>query len=434
MKHLILVLFFLMIALSVLLKIPVIFAILCTIALYFIYGFISHEPMMLLFHKSLDGIRYSLIVVVTIACIGVMGALWRSSGLISYVVMKGLIFNYPPLFLLYSFLLTALFSFIMGSSFATASIIGVILMTIGLAGKVNPALMGGIILSGAYFGDRASFLSSSAFLVSKLSKIDHKTHVRNMLKEVPIPLIITSFLYIVLSRLFPFMPADESTISDLQNAFRYDNLLILLPLLIVLLPVFTRLNFLKAILLSLVVATLTSHFIQGYAWREILHFMLFGYSREGAGETLRLLFGAGLFSMNDSMLIVGSASALPPLLKHFAVLESTSAWFSRLAGHSSRFFSAILSSLFVCSVACSQTLAVFLHEPIVDELYPDGEKKALVLADTSILFPALIPWNVACFIPLRMINAPMTAVFFAFFIVIVPGYVLVREAYSTPRK
>ena len=68
----------------------------------------------------------------------------------------------PEVILLASFLLNCGISVLTGTSFGTAATIGVICMSMGVSEGANPLLLGGAILSGAFFGDRCSPFSTSA--------------------------------------------------------------------------------------------------------------------------------------------------------------------------------------------------------------------------------------------------------------------------------
>ncbi|MBQ3283025.1 MAG: sodium:proton antiporter, partial [Atopobiaceae bacterium] len=87
---------------------------------------------------------------------------------------------------------------LMGSSFGTAATMGVICMAIGTAMGVSPALMGGAILSGRFFGDRCSPMSSSAALVATLTKTKVFDNVQRMIRTGMAPLMATILVYALL--------------------------------------------------------------------------------------------------------------------------------------------------------------------------------------------------------------------------------------------
>jgi len=415
---------------------PMLYAILAGLAMFFLQGLSRGIPARRLFASTIPGFKKSLIVVVVICLIGVMSAAWRGSGLMALLVVKGLSLIYPPLFLLFTFLLCSAFAFALGSSLGAASVMGVLLVTIGNAARVNPLLTSGAILSGIYFGDRASFLSSSALLVSTLAQVDHKKHLRNMLKTSIVPFAISMIAYALLSLAAPFDASHARDILALKEFFRLDNPILLLPLAIVFLPAFTKLKLAASITLSAIVATALAIFIQGAAPSVALRDLLFGFARDTENPQLKLLYGGGLVSMLKPMTIVFFSGALPPLLAELGTLKPLQRWLSRLSTRTFPFAAALASGALTSFIGCSQSLAVFLQAPLLDEVYPEnrGEAKAVALGSTSILLSAMVPWNIAMAAPLAIIGGSPLSGAFAFYLYLLPLMSLLAEGFRVRRR
>ena len=138
------------------------------------------------------GAKRGLIVVKIFILIGLLTALWRSGGTITFFVYHGIRLIPPGWFILAGFGLTCLLGYALGTSFGITGTVGVILMTIARSGGVPPALMAGVVLSGAYFGDRTSPASSCANLVATITGTDIFHNVRGMLKSALVPMIATT--------------------------------------------------------------------------------------------------------------------------------------------------------------------------------------------------------------------------------------------------
>ena len=91
--------------------------------------------------------------------VGTLTATWIASGTIPGIVYFGIKFINPNIFILFSFLISSCVSFLIGSSFGSASTIGVALMAIARSGNVDVNIVGAAIISGIYFGDRWSPVS-----------------------------------------------------------------------------------------------------------------------------------------------------------------------------------------------------------------------------------------------------------------------------------
>ena len=71
-------------------------------------------------------------------------------------------------------------------------------------------------------------------------------------------------------------------------------------------------------------------------------------------------------------------------------------------------------------IACNQTLAIMLTRQLGSDLEPDNSRMALALENSAVLIAPLIPWSIAGAVPLTTIGAPMSSLFAAFFLYLVP--------------
>ena len=140
---------------------------------------------------ALDGAKGSLIVIEVMCVIGFVTASWRVSGTITIFVYYGMRIITPSLFLLIAFLLSCLLSYSLGTSFGVAGTVGVIFMTLARSGGVDPVITAGVLMSGVYFGDRGSPVSSSANMVAGITGTKIFDNVRLMMKTAVVPFVIT---------------------------------------------------------------------------------------------------------------------------------------------------------------------------------------------------------------------------------------------------
>ena len=93
--------------------------------------------------------KTSLVVVPVLLLIGTVTGLWRGCGTISYFLYHGLRSISPQWFILMAFLLCAVLSFALGTSFGVVGTGGVVFITMARSGGVSLALTAGAIISGA---------------------------------------------------------------------------------------------------------------------------------------------------------------------------------------------------------------------------------------------------------------------------------------------
>jgi NhaC family Na+:H+ antiporter len=129
------------------------------------------------------------------------------------------------------------------------------------------------------------------------------------------------------------------------------------------------------------------------------------------------------------MAIVFFSGALPPLLGELGTLAPLQRRFARLAEKTFPFAAALAGGALTSLIGCSQSLAVFLQAPLLDEVYPAGrnEEKAAALGSTSILLSALVPWNIAMAAPLAIIGGSPASGAFAFYLYLLPLITLAAE-------
>lgn len=151
-------------------------------------------------------------LMMTMLIIGFITAAWQMSGTVTVFAYYGIKTITPSLFLLIAFLVSCLLSYALGTSFGVAGTVGIVFMTLARSGGVNPAITAGELMSGIFFGDRSSPVSSSANLVAGITKTDVLKNVKLMMKTGGLPLAATFILYAVLSIANPLKNPDVNVV------------------------------------------------------------------------------------------------------------------------------------------------------------------------------------------------------------------------------
>lgn len=140
--------------------------------------------------------KRSFPIIKILILISILISVWLSCGTIPSIVYYSLKYINPNLFILFCFLIAAVTSILIGTSFGTVSSIGIPLIIIAQASNLNLNLVGGAIMSGAYLGDRCSPLSSSLLLLCNLTKVDLFKYIRKVFVFGIIPTIISIIFYL----------------------------------------------------------------------------------------------------------------------------------------------------------------------------------------------------------------------------------------------
>jgi Na+:H+ antiporter, NhaC family len=129
----------------------------------------------------IDGVATGIAAIGILLAVGALIGTWALSGTIVAMVYYGLQILSPNYFYATAALICAAVAFSIGSSWTTAGTIGIGLMGIAGSMHLSPEITAGAVISGAYFGDKASPLSDTANLASAAAGADLFTHVRESL-------------------------------------------------------------------------------------------------------------------------------------------------------------------------------------------------------------------------------------------------------------
>ena len=368
----------------------------------------------------------SFVVVGVLLLIGALTGLWRISGTVACFVRLGLSALPPSLFLLEAFLLTAVMSYALGTSFGVTATAGVILMSIARAGGVNPVLTAGACLSGVYVGDRGSPAASSANLVAIVTKTDLRKNIRAMLKNAAVPFLLCCLLYAVLSRGNALQTAESGTVAAMEKEFCL-GWMCLLPALFMLVLPFCKVPVRLSMAVSIAAAFVLAVTLQDRSVAETLRCMLLGYTPREAALT-EVLSGGGVLSMLEVCGILIVSCTYGSIFRRTGMLNGLTARLARAGERWGRFPVMLALSVGVSMVFCNQTIGILMLNQLSEGMYRPGENhaKMMDIENTVILTAGLVPWCIACSVPLGMLGVGYGAVPAAFFLWLLPLGELLR--------
>ena len=356
--------------------------------------------------------RDSLIVVPVFLLIGMVTALWRASGTISFFLYYGLEGLRPASFLLVAFLLSAVLSFALGTCYGVTGTAGVVLITLARSGGVDLAVTAGAILSGAYFGDRCSPMSSCATLVAACTGTELYKNVREMLKTALLPTLLTVLAFGVLSRLYPIQRMDSVVLSALRENFDL-HWTVLLPAVLMLVLPLAKVPVKWAMAASAATAFVLTVALQGLLVPEALRTAILGYAPRQA-ELAGILSGGGLVSMVTSGAVVFITSLYAGILEGIDALAPAKDWVERLSRRVGLFPAAVLVSTAVVSVFCNQAVMVMIDAQLLADSYEargaSRTELAMDIANSGVTIAGLVPWSIAITVPLSMLDVGTEAI------------------------
>jgi NhaC family Na+:H+ antiporter len=350
--------------------------------------------------------------------IGMITAVWRACGTIPFIIYYSSRLIVPSAFILITFLLCSLISTLTGTAFGTVATVGVICMTIAKVMDINPVFVGGAILSGIYFGDRCSPMSTSALLVSELTKTDIYRNIRSMIRTSIVPFAMTCILY-----LFMGMTGKSTEVStQLWNLFteNFDlHWVVVLPAVLIIVLSVLKMNVKSAMTTSILAGSMICLLVQNTDVLSLLKLLVMGFHSSDQ-QLASMMDGGGVVSMLKVAAIVCFSSSYAGIFEGTGLLNGIKERIIMLSGKITPYGSILLTSVITGMAACNQTLTIMLTHQLCKETVSDQEEMAIILENTAVVIPPLIPWSIASAVPLAAIVAPNQSIFAASYLYLLP--------------
>ncbi|NEQ49958.1 MAG: Na+/H+ antiporter NhaC family protein [Leptolyngbya sp. SIO3F4] len=411
--------------LSVLRGVSLIWPLGVAIALFILIHYRRGQSLLPLLRYCWHGAKQSWPVFSILLLIGALMSTWLAAGTVPALVYYGTQLIHPQYFVLSAFVLTALVSTLIGTSFGAAGTIGLAMIIMARSsGMTHLNLVAGAIIAGAYVGDRCSPLSSSAHLIATITDTRIYQNLKHMLFTSLVPLILTLLIYGVLSRFYPLAISQQSDIGQkIADAFSLHSMT-LLPALLVLGLAAMRVNVKLTIGSGWIAAVVLAIGLQHYSLGDVLNFTLWGFRIDNHPELSTILVGGGLWPMIHVCAVVLLSTALSGLLTSTHSLEKVGDWLKVARQQRQLFIGTNLISLFSAAFGCTQTITILLTHQLVSPHYRQqnygNQQIAIDLENTAVVIAPLIPWNIAGLVPATLLMTGPGFIPFAVYLYLVP--------------
>ena len=396
----------------------ILYALLAGLIIFSLYGKKQGYSWRQISRMALQGVWKVKNILLTFILIGMLTALWRQAGTIPAIICYTVHLIKPSTFLLMTFLLNCLISVLTGTALGTAATIGVVCATMASALGIPSWMTGGAILSGVYFGDRCSPVSTSALLVAELTETGIYTNIKNMIKNALAPFTITCILYLTVS----IQLHGKTEMPDLGHAFGSEfrlSWIALLPAAVILLLSVVQAGVKIAMIASIVTAIPVCIGLQNMAFTELPELLLNGFHSTDV-TVAAMLNGGGITSMLKVGAIVCISSSYSGIFQATGILNGFQKMVCLLADRTKPYFAVLVTSILTSVMACNQTLAIMLTGQLCSRTEPDKLRFANNLEDSAVIIAPLVPWSIACAVPLTAAGAPGYSVLFAVFLYLLP--------------
>ncbi|MFC7048032.1 Na+/H+ antiporter NhaC [Emcibacter nanhaiensis] len=363
------------------------------------------------------GIGNTVGALLILLMVGALIGTWILSGTVPAMIYYGLQVINPSVFYFTACILCAITSMSIGSSWTTASTVGIGLMGIASGLGLPLEITAGAVISGAYFGDKMSPLSDTTNLAPAITGTDLFTHIRHMMWTTGPAISLALILFLVIGL----------TQEPVQNNISVEGRLLILdqnfsigphlfiPMVVVFYlaykkyPAFPTLMF-GAILggiMALIFQQATilkfvgdDGLMRGVAMFKGVWTALFdGYNSQTGNEEMdSLLSRGGMANMLNTIWLIMCAITFGSILEHLGMLQKLVVGLLGLAKSTG---SLILITALTCFginvIAMDQYIAIVLpgrmYRIEFERRKLAAKNLSRVLEDTATVTSVLVPWN-----------------------------------------
>lgn len=351
----------------------------------------------------LDSIKRTVEAFLIILCVGMLIGAWVWSGTMPAMVYYGLDLIAPRVFLVVGCILCGIVGLATGSSWTASGTVGVALMGIAAGLGIPAPIAAGMIISGAYMGDKWSPLSDSTNVAAAAAETPLYDHVRAMMTTTLPSLCIALVIYGVLG--FVLIDAngyDPTQAKELQAVIAANfnlNPCVLLPILVILFGAWKRIPAIPSLLLAAAVGGIFAMIFQGTTLPEIINAFQYGYTAD-TGNALadKLLSRGGEDSMLWTISLIMFAMCFGGILEKCGYVEVLLGPIVRRVKSVGGLVTAMIITGIVCDIVLTdQYLAIMVPSRMFQKSFDERGLSRSFLSRTSedaaTLWSPMIPWN-----------------------------------------
>ena len=387
----------------------------------------------------LDRLLVSMEAILILLLVGLLISSFMISGTIPALIYYGLMLLTPQTFLPIGCIICAVVGWACGSSWTATATVGIAFMTIGAGLGVNPALTAGMVISGAYVGDKFSPLSDTTNLAAAVSGTGLFDHVRAMLSTTGPVFLIALVLYTFFGLNTAASGYDPSVAQGIQEAIAGTfnvNPLVLLPVVVIIAVCFLHVPGLVGVAASVIVGVVFALIFQvPYNMADLFSILHYGPSIVTGNEFVDAALAKGgldnqLWTISLVILAVSFGGALErcgTVERLFAGLKNMLHKVSTLTGCT------LLTSIFCDAVMCDQFLGIGIPAPLYADKYDEmGLARNMLsrtLEDAGTMWSPLFPWTACGAYQMGVLGlSPFVYFPFAFVNLLSPIYAFVTAA------
>ncbi|MCH4886438.1 Na+/H+ antiporter NhaC [Acidaminobacter sp. JC074] len=378
----------------------------------------------------IETIKVSSVALVILMIIGMIIGTWILGGIVPTMIYYGVQILTPGIFLVATTLICCIVSVATGSSWTTAGTVGIALIGVGTTLGIPLPIIGGAIISGAYFGDKMSPLSDTTNLAPAMAGANLFDHIRHMFYTTGPSLVISLIIFGIIGLKYAGNAMDATNIDiiiqGLEANFTINPLMLIPPILVIALVVL-KIPAIPGLFAGTILGGLFAAVFQGAGLADIINAAHYGYASETGIELLdSLLSRGGLDSMMWTLSLILCAMTFGGIMEKSGMLQAIADQIMKLA-HStgSLVLATLLTSMSFNLIAGDQYLSIVIPGRMYKDIYAQRglapKNLSRCLEDSGTLLSPLIPWNTCgAFMITTLGLAPFTYIPYCFLNLINP--------------
>lgn len=336
--------------------------------------------------------------------IGATIGVWMLSGTIPSLIYFGLNILSPQIFLPAGLLICSLTSLATGTSWGTVSTVGIALMGIGDSLGIPSALTAGMIVSGAFFGDKISSMSDTTNLASASTDTNIYDHIESMLYTTVPAYILALIIYTLIGFRYGSNDIDYTQIILIQDTLSSSfniSLFSLLPMGIVIVLSILKKPAVLSMSMGVLAGVLVSLVLQDNTLSQSLMAINNGYTIPTNIEIVdKLILRGGVQSMMSTFSLAFIALSLGGVLDQIGYLKIlVEKVLVNIKSVGNLILVTILSCIFSNAIMGEAYLSLILNANLYKDAYKERNLQSRMLSRTleegATLTTGLIPWTTA---------------------------------------
>ena len=374
-----------------------------------IVGFICGHSFQEMLAGMVERLAASMEAVLILATVGFLVTSFMLSGAIPTMIVYGLDLLTPQLFLPVGCILCAIVGMACGSSWTTTATIGLAFLGIGAGLGIPAPITAGMIISGAYVGDKFSPLSDTTNLAAAVAETGLFDHVTAMVSTTGPTLLLSLILYTILGLNVDTSAYDATVAEGIQEAFRSAftiSPILLLPIIVVIVMCILRVPGLVGIAVSVATAVLfmlifqSTDIFYSYSLGDIFDVLHYGHAVETGNAVADSILGKakGMDGMMWTINLILVALAYGGALERCGCIEKLFGGLKhKIHSVGSLILATLVTSIFCDATMCDQFLGIGVPAPIYadkyDELGLGRNMLSRTLEDAGTLWAVMFPWT-----------------------------------------